>query len=223
MERLRVLEIFTSVEGEGIRVGEPVTFVRLFGCNMRCDYCDTSYSYCPSEKVVSMTVREIIAAVDVGGPKSVTLTGGEPLIHPHVDKLIKELCAKGYRVNVETNGSVDSKQFRKFHIDNLFFTMDWKSISSGVERTMRTHNPDHFKNLRKTDVIKFVVGTKADLDDMKQMIEMIRPVAKLYVSPIFGMIEPAEIADYILANKLYDVRLQVQLHKIVWPPEMRGV
>lgn len=220
---MKVVEIFKSIDGEGIRTGLPVTFIRLFGCNLRCCYCDTKYSYGDDAAFKEMRVSEIVNMCDDLGLKRITLTGGEPLIHEEVAFLLTALLTRGYEVNVETNGSVDLTPFIFLHDNkefNLFYTMDYKSISSG----MHLHNNENnFKLLTEKDVLKFVVGSLQDLDDMKQVLEKHDIKARVFVSPVFGQIEPQELVEYVLANNLNNVTVQVQLHKIIWDPEERGV
>ena len=212
-----VNEIFTSIEGEGIRMGYPVTFIRLYGCNLNCSYCDTRYS-CEGHDGKEMTVAEVVKRANELEVKRITLTGGEPLIHKNVEELVDELVKAGFEVNIETNGSVDIYPYIKK--ENVIITMDYKSISSGMADKM---NHKNLKYLRNQDVLKFVVGNKEDLDDMKRIIETYSPSCNIFVSPIFTKIELSDMVDYIKDNKLNDCRIQVQLHKIIWEPSKRGV
>lgn len=212
-----VNEIFKSIEGEGIRTGYPVTFIRLYGCNLDCSYCDTSYS-CEGKDYTKMQIPSIVKEVEKLEVKRITLTGGEPLIHKNVEGLMDELLNEGFEVNIETNGSVDIYPYIKK--PNVIITMDYKSISSGENSKM---NPSNFRYLREQDVLKFVVGSKEDLVDMKRIIETYSPSCNIFVSPIFNQIETSEIVEFIKDNKLNEVRVQVQLHKIIWEPSKRGV
>lgn len=214
---MKVVEIFTSIEGEGIRMGYPVTFIRLYGCNLNCSYCDTRYS-CEGYDGTEMSVSEVIEKAKEAGVKRITLTGGEPLIHKNVEELVDGLVNEGFEVNIETNGSVDIYPYIKK--ENVIITMDYKSISSGMADKM---NHKNLKCLRNQDVLKFVVGNKEDLDDMKRIIETYSPSCNIFVSPIFTKIELPDMVDYIKDNKLNDCRIQVQLHKIIWEPSQRGV
>ena len=218
---LKVIEIFKSIDGEGIRTGYPVTFIRLQGCNCRCSYCDTKYSY-DNYKYINMTIDEIIKEIRDYKSRRITLTGGEPLYQPEAADLIHKLLEQGFEVNIETNGSIDLEEFLgedSFH-ENLIITMDWKSISSNMSQHMVVSN---LYNLRKQDVLKFVVGDDQDLDQMRDIISSKPLKCNIFVSPVFGKIEPREIVEYILDNDLEDVRIQLQLHKIIWNPETRGV
>lgn len=216
-----VNEIFSSIEGEGIRAGYPATFIRLFGCNLSCSYCDSRYA-CEGTDYKKIFIDDIVDEVVSIGNKRVTLTGGEPLLHKGVDNLIRELEYEGFEVNVETNGSIPINSF--IHYDNsrgsTFFTVDYKSISSGENNKM---DLSIFEVLRSQDVLKFVVGSQEDLEDMKRVLDTYRPECHIFVSPIFGKIEPAEIVEFILSRGLQNCRMQLQIHKFIWDPEKRGV
>ena len=211
---MKVVEIFESIDGEGIRVGYPVTFIRLAGCNLRCNYCDTKYSY-EDEKFTEMTPQEIYNQVYKLGGKRITLTGGEPLIHKDVKVLVDLLIQKGYEVNIETNGSVDITLFLDKH---TIITMDYKCASSDMEDKMLL---DNISKLRKQDVLKFVVSDDNDLDTVQRIYQNTK--ATVYISPVFGRIEPKQIVEYMLEHNMENCRVQVQLHKIIWNPEERGV
>ena len=211
---MKVVEIFKSIDGEGIRVGYPVTFIRLAGCNLRCNYCDTKYSYA-DEKFTEMTPQEIYNQVYKLGGKRITLTGGEPLIHKDVKVLVDLLIQKGYEVNIETNGSVDITLFLDKH---TIITMDYKCASSDMEDKMLL---DNISKLRKQDVLKFVVSDDNDLDTVQRIYRNTK--ATVYISPVFGRIEPKQIVEYMLEHNMENCRVQVQLHKIIWNPEERGV
>ena len=216
----KVHEIFSSIEGEGKRVGQFVTFIRLHGCNLSCSYCDTRYS-CDGEEYTEMTLEEILEVVKEEGLKRISLTGGEPLIHPHVMDLLEALVFRGHEINVETNGSVDLEPFKlNPELYSVFLTMDYKGPSSGMEQEMKLKN---FKLLDRLDCIKFVVGPPEDLIAMKSVLATNRTSAEVFVSPIFGQIQPVEIVEYLVQNKLTKCRVQIQLHKIIYPPDMRGV
>ena len=216
---MKVVEIFTSIEGEGKRAGQPVVFIRLYGCNLNCSYCDTPYSHLTeSDKAKEMTVDQIVQEVILTGLTGVTITGGEPMIHEDIIELINELTHIGKDVNVETNGTVP---FPKEPVDlfRMFFTMDWKCPSSGMNDMMSMENVN---TLRGRDVLKFVVGTNEDLLEMERVISEMKVSPLVYASPVFGKIEPKEIVEFVLERGL-DVRVQLQLHKFIWPPEQRGV
>lgn len=217
---LRISEIFKSIEGEGIRAGYPCIFIRLHGCNLRCSYCDSMYAV-EGNDYTEMTVQEVWDnivyefGVSKSGLTKVTLTGGEPLIHKDTMELVNLLLANGCEVNIETNGACDISPYL---LRNVIITMDWKSISSGMNTKM---NVENLRLLRDIDVIKFVVGSIEDLDQMKKVIQNTRAIP--FVSSIFGEIEPKDIVQYLLDNRLDEVRMQLQMHKFIWNPDKRGV
>ena len=163
---MKVTEIFKSIDGEGKRAGLPTTFVRLAGCNLRCKYCDTSYSFdtsCAKE----LSVDHIIEECKDLGVSSITLTGGEPLVHPHITTLLAEMNKSHlFDINVETNGTIDPSKYHE--LEDVWFTVDYKCPSSGEQSKM---NPKSFETLRDKDVLKFVVGSDEDLECAKQIIE----------------------------------------------------
>lgn len=224
---MKVVEIFKSIDGEGKRTGLPATFVRLFGCNLRCSYCDTSYSYC-GDGFTEMSVADIINKCKELGVPAITLTGGEPLIAKGIDCLISNLLFAGFEVNVETNGSVDVFESRKSLaklvsaelLENLFYTVDYKSKSSGMNDHMEEES---FRNLQSCDVLKFVVGSREDLEQAASFLRRINPRCEVYFSPVFGAIEPKELVEFILSEGFFSYKVQVQLHKIIWDPQERGV
>ena len=218
--KYKVNEIFLSIDGEGYRTGLPVVFIRLYGCNLNCSYCDTRYS-CEQQEYKEMSLYDILAQVLSYGVPRVTLTGGEPLIHPGVKDLIVSLVANDIEVNIETNGAVDLDEFIEFKYNSkVVFTMDYKCKSSGMEDKMILSN---LVFLQPKDVIKFVVSNYNEMEEMEYILEASKCKAQAYVSPVFGAIEPKELVEYILDNKLNNVKVQVQLHKIIWEPTKRGV
>lgn len=216
----KVNEIFLSIDGEGVRTGLPTVFIRLYGCNLKCSYCDTRYS-CENREYKLMPLMDILEQVLSYGVPRVTLTGGEPLIHEGVKDLINSLVANDIEVNIETNGAVDLNDFWEYkHNSKVIFTMDYKCASSGMEDKMILWN---LYLLQPKDVIKFVVSNYNELEKMEYILEETGCKAQPYVSPVFGAIEPKELVEYVLENKLNNVKVQVQLHKIIWNPNMRGV
>ena len=230
---MKITELFKSIEGEGIRTGYVCTFIRTFGCNIRCVYCDSMYSneVCDDVIIMDLSIQEIVDECKRLKTPYVTVTGGEPLIQKDIDNLLAALLKSGFKVNVETNGAVDIKPHRDkifaelgpVYCNELFFTIDYKSISSGENKSMVSMNFDY--NLERRDVVKFVVGSQEDLDDMKRMVKHIRNYCDcpIFVSPIFGMIEPKQIVEYLKDNDMFDVRMQLQIHKFIYPFDMRGV
>lgn len=216
---MRVNEIFKSIEGEGIRAGFPAIFIRLHGCNLSCSYCDTRYS-CEGMEYKEKTIDEILSECYKFFPITrVTLTGGEPLLHDNAFELVRELTNAGYEVNIETNGSFEVYQYTK--MDGVIVTMDWKSPSSGMNDKML---PENVRYLQPCDVLKFVVGSIADLAEAERIIKQYRPRSHCFISPVFGKISMESIVSFITNHPtLIDCRMQVQLHKIIWDPNKRGV
>ena len=217
----KVVEIFESINGEGMRAGELAVFVRMKGCNLSCNYCDTMWANKPDCEFEEMTADQIVDRVKKSGIKNVTLTGGEPLLQKDADKLLEAFSSeKDIRVEVETNGSIDLKPFLKF--ENVSITMDYKLPESDMEKYMNT---DNFKILRKKDTLKFVASSVNDLKKAKEIIEKYELIGKVNIifSPVFGKIELTDIVDFLKDNKLNDVRMQLQMHKFIWDQEERGV
>ena len=218
---MRVVEQFVSINGEGTHAGELAVFVRFWGCNLRCSYCDTRWaneSDCPYE---DKTPEEIFQSVKATHIRNVTLTGGEPLLQKQMQELLELLLAdEELRVEVETNGAVFLKPF--CGEGRPYFTMDYKLPSSGFEESM-CH--DNFALLKPEDTVKFVVGTREDLDRMKRIVGQyeLDKRCHVYLSPVFGQIEPAEIVEYMIENNMNRVRMQIQMHKVIWDPDRRGV
>jgi 7-carboxy-7-deazaguanine synthase len=222
---LKVNEIFTSIDGEGIRQGYLCSFVRLYGCNLKCNYCDTRYA-CEGGKYTEMTVSQIVSKLNEYHVRNITVTGGEPLLAPEIKQLVAVLAADGYRINIETNGSVDysgiwTDEERKQLGKRLFLTVDYKLPDSGMVRMMK-HNC--FERLQSDDVLKFVVQSRNDLLAMKDFL-MHNPqiCTHVYVSPVFGKISPREIVEFMQEFNLVDIRIQLQIHKFIWDPATRGV
>lgn len=206
---LKVNEIFDSIDGEGKRAGKLVTFIRLTGCNLRCSYCDTAYAFAAGE---DMTAAEVLSRVHY---LDVTITGGEPLLqnlHPLLRKM-QNRC-----VNIETNGSIGIRPYLDY--PHVFFTMDFKCRSSGMTRDMFLPN---FRELRKRDVLKFVVGSREDLEQALAFCRKQKPKCQVYASPVFGSIEPKDIVAFMKEHHLEDWKVQLQLHKFIWNPQERGV
>lgn len=217
----KVVEIFESINGEGMRAGELAVFVRMKGCNLSCNYCDTMWANEADCEFEEMTADRIVERVKKSGIKNVTLTGGEPLLQKDVDKLLKLFSdEKDIRVEIETNGSVNLSPFLKY--ENTSFTMDYKLPESDMEKYMDLEN---FKILRKKDTLKFVASSVNDLKKAKDIIEKYDLIGRVNIifSPVFGKIELTDIVDFLKDNKLNDVRMQLQMHKFIWAPDERGV
>lgn len=218
---MKVVEIFDSIDGEGKRAGLPTTFIRFFGCNLQCEFCDTVYGWDKEyeQDAKEMTVDEIIGEVTRIGIPSITITGGEPLCQPKKElvDLLGKLSARHFSVNIESNGSIVPICH---HYRNVFYTLDYKTNSSGMTRKM---NPAALQLLKEKDVLKFVVGSLEDCEQAYDVIQEYSPRAQIYFSPVFGKIEPKEIVQFLLDRELYDCKVQVQLHKVIYDPNQRGV
>ncbi|MBQ8053916.1 MAG: putative 7-carboxy-7-deazaguanine synthase QueE [Lachnospiraceae bacterium] len=220
---MKVAEKFISINGEGTRAGELAVFVRFVGCNLRCTYCDTMWANEPGCPFEEMTPAQICDYVRSTGISNVTLTGGEPLLQKRMEELIGLLIRDcGVRVEIETNGAVDLRPFAQIPEGRPTFTMDYKLPSSGCEAQMLAGN---FSVLQAQDTVKFVSGSREDLERVAEIIEEYGLLDRCYVyfSPVFGKIEPAEIVDFMLENKLNKARIQIQMHKVIWDPNARGV
>lgn len=212
---MNVIELFSSIEGEGSRQGFPCTFLRLYDCNIRCSYCDTLYSY-DTDAFESFTVSELVTQIMDLGNTLVTITGGEPLLQAEeVYQLIASMPQ--YDFNIETNGTILPKFPRP---KNVMYTYDYKLPFSTVEDSM---NPDFFAYLQDVDVVKFVVANYSDLHRMKEVVAQYPTKAQLFISPVFGEIQPVEIVRFMQENRLQNMRLQLQIHKIIWDPDKKGV
>ena len=220
---MRVAEKFISINGEGTRAGELAVFVRFTSCNLRCSYCDTMWANEPGCPYEEMSPEQICDYVRSTGIKNVTLTGGEPLLQKDMGELIGLLIKNcGVRVEIETNGAVDLRPFTKLPEGRPVFTMDYKLPSSGYEDRMIAEN---FSVLEKEDTVKFVSGSRTDLERAGEIIEKYRLLDRchVYFSPVFGRIEPAEIVDFMLNKRMNKARIQIQMHKVIWDPNARGV
>ena len=216
---MRVVEKFVSINGEGLRSGELAVFIRFANCNLRCSYCDTKYSFI-NPIYTEESIDELVKYVKSTGVKNVTLTGGEPLIQNEIKELMIELSNIGNRIEIETNGSINIAPY--LNIPNVTFTLDYKLKGSGMEMYMDLTNYDL---LRKNDVIKFVVSDYDDLEKTKEIIKKYDLInkANCLISPVWGRIEFEEIVNFLNDNKLNDVKMQLQIHKIIWDKDKRGV
>lgn len=226
--KMPVAERFVSVNGEGAHVGQFSTFIRFRGCNLACSYCDTQWACSEKCPVEELAVDEIVAFVQAQETPCVTLTGGEPLLQPLLEPLVDALVFQTECfVEIETNGACDIAPLaglrrRQIGAGHLGFTLDCKSPTSGMGSKMLEGNYDH---LTADDCVKFVVGSRGDLDAAAAVIESCDLLAKcpVFFSPVFGQIDPASIVDYLSSNGLRDARMQVQLHKVIWPGVKKGV
>lgn len=220
--KYNVIEKFKSVNGEGLRSGQLTTFVRFFGCNLRCAYCDSAYSYDDKENYEIMTGQEILDFCQKSATKNVTLAGGEPMFQRGIVPLIKTLCRHGFSVEIETNGSIDISEIAAISDNRPWITLDYKTSASGME----THNLfSNYEYLTKQDSVKFVVGSVCDLEKAVEIVNKygLLEKANVLLSPVYGSIEPVEIVDFMKANNLNGYKMQIQIHKVIWNAEERGV
>ena len=218
---MKVVEKFVSINGEGTRAGELAAFVRFQGCNLNCGWCDTKWANVPGCPYEEMTPEEVAAWADGTGIVNITLTGGEPLLQPEMGKLLSLLLRDGkHRVEMETNGAVDIAPFCGEM--RPVFTMDYKLPGSGCERRMIKEN---LALLGPEDTVKVVCAGREDLLRAKEITEAFGLAGRchVYLSPVFGSIEPAEMVEFLAENRMNGVRLQIQMHKVIWDPEKRGV
>ena len=210
-----VNEIFYSIQGESIYSGRPCIFVRLTGCNLRCTYCDTRYAY---EEGVEMEIAEITRRVAAYNCRLVEITGGEPLLQTETPLLIHRLLENGYEILMETNGSLDISEVDARCIK----IVDIKCPSSDASEK---NDLENLKRLNPKDQIKFVIGNRTDYVYAKKTIELNRPdfpEDHILFSPVSGKMPPADLAEWILEDNL-NVRLHIQIHKIIWPDREKGV
>lgn len=222
MAKFKVVEMFTSINGEGTRAGQLAVFVRLQGCNLNCSYCDTTWANEADAPFEWMDEEQIVAAICKTGVVNVTLTGGEPLLHENIEVLLKRLAQENnLSVEIETNGSVSIAPFDDM-LNRPRMTMDYKSPSSGMEAKMLL---DNFSHLKQMDTVKFVCGSLEDLQKAKEIINKYRLVGRchVYLSPVFGNISPDQMVQFMIEHNLNGVNLQLQLHKFIWDPNERGV
>jgi 7-carboxy-7-deazaguanine synthase len=211
---MRINEIFYSIQGESTRAGRPCIFVRLTGCNLRCIWCDTAYAFYEGAE---MTVDEVLDRVKDYPCRLVEVTGGEPLLQPEVHPLITRLLDRNYQVLIETAGSLDICKVDP----RASIIMDIKCPASGMMDRMLWEN---IEALTPKDEVKFVIKNHHDFEWASQVTRQYGLISRCPVlfSPVFGELEPRRLAQWILEEGL-KVQLQMQLHKYIWDPQMRGV
>lgn len=213
-ERLRVIEVYTSVQGESTWAGVPCVFVRLAGCNLRCTWCDSTYTFTGGEH---RSIDDVVAEVVATGIPLVELTGGEPLVHRQAIPLLQRLLDRGLTVLLETSGSRDIAPVP----DGVHVILDLKPPDSGEEASNLWTN---LPLLRPGDEVKCVIASRRDYEWSRDKVREHRLAERVTVlfSPVFGAVEPRDLVDWILADRL-PVRFQLQMHKVIWPAEQRGV
>ncbi len=210
MSRLKVTETFVSIQGEADAVGWPTFFIRLTGCPLRCVYCDTQYSFYGGEW---RSVKELVAASRSSGVRHVCVTGGEPLAQKACLELLAALCDDGFVVSLETSGAMDVAPVDP----RVNRVVDVKTPGSGESGRNRLAN---LELLRPNDQLKVVVRSRADYEWTRELLRERGATlpCQVLLSPSWGEVEPRELAEWILADRL-DVRLQLQLHKLLWGNE----
>ncbi|HKP71772.1 MAG TPA: radical SAM protein [Pyrinomonadaceae bacterium] len=213
---LRVTEIFLSIQGESTHAGRPCAFVRLTGCPMRCVWCDSEYTFTGGEHV---SVEDVLKQVRAMNCKLVEVTGGEPLAQREALTLVRRLCDEGYEVLIETGGYVSTEGVD----ERAKLILDVKCPASGESE--RNHWPNLLALRADCDEIKFVVVDRADWDYARDVIaryDLERRAHAILVSPVWGQTDLQALAGWIAASGL-DVRMQLQLHKMIWGAEAKGV
>ncbi len=211
---MRVTEIFHSVQGESTFAGLPCVFVRLTGCPLRCTWCDTEYAFWGG---TDLSIDDILETVRSYGCPLVEVTGGEPLAQSDTPVLLRRLSEEGFTVLLETSGAIDTSVVDP----SVRIILDVKCPGSGMMERMHWPNVER---LRPQDEAKFVIQDRCDYEWAKQILDRFRLPERCPVlfSPVFGTLDPRHLAEWLLADRL-PVRLQLQLHKHIWAPDMRGV
>ncbi|WP_096202636.1 7-carboxy-7-deazaguanine synthase QueE [Bacillus sp. FJAT-45350] len=227
--KLPMVEIFETVEGEGSGAGFPTVFVRVFHCNLRCTWCDTPYSYAPSKPEFEATIQEIVDKISEFSSKRICFTGGEPLIHGKKSAALLLAMAELPHIediHIETNGAIDLLPFVQMREtiktvkDKVRFVIDYKLPASGENEKM---NHDNFSLLAQSDEIKFVIASDEDFEIAKETIQTYHDLGQILMSPVWETMSPATLVEKVLAEKLSNVKVSLQLHKIIWDPNKRGV
>ena len=202
---LNITEIFYSLQGEAKEVGIPTVFVRLTGCPLRCNYCDTAYAFKGNNP---LSIESIMEQVEKYNTHYVCVTGGEPMAQRNCLILLDTLIEAGYKVSMETSGSIDISPVNK----KVSVVMDLKTPSSTEQSQNRYEN---IALLESKDQLKFVIASRSDFDWCCDILQNYSVDSEVLFSPVYESLKPVDLADWILENQL-NVRLQVQLHKILW-------
>ena len=213
MNTLNIYEVFSSIQGESSHAGRPCFFIRLAGCNLRCSYCDTSKAWL-HEAGKKMTIESLVKMAEESGISLVEITGGEPMLQAAVPELCRQLLAKRFEVLMETNGSQPLNTLPA----GVKRIIDWKTPSSGESEQMFEEN---FRNLRPYDEVKFVI---ADFDYAVNVMKRFQldTGATVLFAPVFGKMNPDKLVEKILKHNL-PVRLNLQIHKLIWGADAEGV
>ena len=212
LKKFKISEIFSSIQGESTYAGERCAFVRLIGCNLRCSYCDTKYAY---EGGSELSLDEIVNKVIAFDVPLVEITGGEPLLHEGVTELAQAFLDSGLEVLIETNGSQDISILPK----QVVKVIDVKTPTSGEVDSFLYSILD---SIDTKDQLKFVIGSREDYLWAKAFLEGNTPLCKVIFSPSWGVLEPKDMVEWIVEDKL-NVRVGIQLHKVIWDADTQGV
>ena len=222
MSEYQIAEQFLSINGEGPRSGQLAYFIRFPGCNLNCSLCDTKWANRPGVPTEKWTDRQLAEAVRKSGAGLVTLTGGEPLLQKDLGLLLDTLAEETETLaEIETNGSIDIRPMAE-RVNRPYFTLDCKLPGSGMQGHML---PENYELLCPEDTVKFVCGSREDLDVARDVMNRydLRERCHVYLSPVFGRIEPADIVEYMKEHRMNGVTLQLQIHKFIWDPDKKGV
>jgi len=212
---LTINEIFYSIQGEATRAGEPCVFVRLTACDLRCSWCDTPYAFYEGHK---REIEDVVAEVEQHHCHLVEITGGEPLLQDDVYPLMETLMARGYTVMLETGGHRPLTRVPR----DVIKIMDVKCPGSGE---VESNHWDNLAMLSRHDEVKFVIKDRIDYEFAREVIarhDLPAHVAAVLLSPVHGVLDSRILSEWMLADHLR-ARLQLQLHKLIWPPDTRGV
>ncbi|OYD07454.1 7-carboxy-7-deazaguanine synthase QueE [Paludifilum halophilum] len=227
--KLPMVEVFETVEGEGTAAGFPTVFVRLFHCNLRCSWCDTPYSYAPARPEYEAAIGEIVHQVERYASRRICFTGGEPLMHQEKSAALLAALAdldSIEDIHIETNGAIDLAPFdalrrsREDWFRKVRFIMDYKLPASGEEHRMIRGNFDH---LTDQDEVKLVIGNEEDFRAAVRVVRQYHRQGQVLFSPVWETMPPRRLVEKVLAEPLPQVKVSLQLHKVIWDPAERGV
>jgi len=212
--RLRVTEVYASVQGESTHVGKPCVFVRLTGCNLRCSWCDSTFTFTGGEH---RDWEDVAQQAHAFGIHTVEVTGGEPLVQANAIPLLRRLQELGHEVMLETSGSRDISMVP----EGVVVILDLKPPDSGEERANLWSNLTYLKPYHE---VKFVIASRRDYEWSREVVRRygLERVCRVLFSPVWGAVQPPDLVTWILEDRL-SVRFQLQMHKVVWPPDARGV
>lgn len=217
----KVAETFVSINGEAQTAGELALFIRFCRCNLQCTYCDTRWANGEDAPCTEYTLSGLLELAKKADIRNITLTGGEPLLREGIGMLAEALGSEGFRVEIETNGSISIAELAVLP-HRPCFTLDYKLPTSGMESFMDTEN---YQYLTMQDTVKFVCGSPEDLERAEEITAQyhLTGQCRVYLSPVFGKITPAEMVEYMKSHHMNGIRLQLQLHKYIWDPAAKGV